>query len=115
MIPRKRYHQYLSADEKPVRSADLTGGAKTIGNGAMRRTMPLNGILWRMAQGVVHERVVRVEKKRSASRLSDDQVRDIRKRFNGRKEVTKSLAEEHGISETYAESIGRGLTHKFVI
>lgn len=110
----KRKLNAMSVGADVFVSGEHSSFAKTHGNGARRRSMPLNSILRRMAQKLLHDPISRKPKvDRRLSRLTQEQVREIRRLYIST--PINALAAMFNISPSYAEQIGRGETHKYVV
>lgn len=98
------------------------GTVKTTTTGWQQK-FPLGETLQRVAKKVVHERVTWQEPHstrrgptHAASRkLTEEQVRDIRKRYNGSRAVNAQLSIEYGISPYTLYAVANGLSYAWVI
>lgn len=90
-----------------------------IHGGNVRHVMPFGNILWRMAGKVVSEKVVRKVKKgwgrdkSKLTKLTDEQVREIRAKYVPHKVTARILAIEYGVTEGNIAGIVEGRLRPF--
>lgn len=112
---RRQYNASGANGEEPFVNGEATSRAKSFGNGAMRNTMPLSGLVRRIAQRVLHDRVrIKTRKRGNAGRLTESQVREIRRRYSAGEKVAV-LAAENNFTVDSMKHVIDGTNYAWVI
>ena len=121
-MPFKKNNPYGRAYKRrnafPIARPELSHEASIRGS-TTRHIMPIGSILSRVAQKVIHERVVIKKKKKcgeevnGSTKLTNAQVREIRAKYKPYVYTSKMLAEEYGVHQRTITSIISGDVRPF--
>ena len=114
---RKELAGALRASENSNRPGDMLPSSFKSHPGAAHFVLPFGGVLARMAQKVIHDRVVKKEPKRRGlpRRFTDEQVRAFRKRYYHGGETIADMARQENVSYQSFSRLVTGETYADVI